>query len=355
MSATLRVLRSTELRSASAPMGAALWRGSLVVAAADLEAETAALWLVDDGRVVGASPLPLSQIADLVAEDDDLIITGSSAAAGQHHVLVGYSPVSTGQQFEPDTHGDLVREPRCVLTPEGAVIFWEEYVGPATTLVTQHLRRPARDWQLDWPAVRGPARPFTNAARTVWGPSALVEVRVNENGSASAELLDEDLAVRAELRFAEQRRHLAAIGGRRVVVAHSGAPGQPVLAQELDLNRAEAAEPITVPIEKERATVGAVALAPVGNGPLVILVTVETLLDDPELVDQGSGPELRHPHPQTTERCIAVNLNTGGLSNSIVVDPPSYGGGALVCSSDRVYLVHGSSPLYVTEFALEDS
>lgn len=352
MSPMLRVLRSTELRSASAPVGVALWRGSLVAAAADLEAQTAAVWLVDDGRVVGVAPLPLSQITDLVADNDDLIITGSSAA-GQHRVLVGYSPASTGQPFEPGTYGDLVRDPRCVLTPDGAVIFWEEYVGQATKLATQQLPRDHRGWRLDQAAVRGPARPFATSARTVWGPDALVEVRINEDGSAAAELLDDALTVRAALRVAEQRRHLAAIGGSRVVVAHSGPPGVPVVVQELDLERAETAEPIVVPIVEKRATVSAVALAAVGNGPRVILTMVETVLDDPELVDLGRGPELKHPRRQTTERCIAIDLQTRQLSNSIVLDPPSYGGAALACSSDRVVLVHGSSPLYATELAVD--
>lgn len=350
MTLALRPERSTMLPTASAPVAAAWWNGSLLVAASDLEAQAARLWFVNDGQLAGAEPLPLEYVAGLVATTDGVVITGSTPR--ERRVAVGYVDGSVTEPIELPCRDDVARDPHPLVTSAGVLIAWEEYDDDRLVLVAQRVERDRHGWRLDGKEVRGAKRPFAPAADTAALADGLVAVRVEESGAAAVERLDRDLRPRTSAALSGGLSRVAVAARDRVVVAAAGRAGEPVVLRTFDLALAEIAGPVTLPVRDQRASVDAIRVAIAPDAPLALVVQVETVLDDPETVDRGDGPELGPAPRQTTETCTAVELETGALSGSYVLKPPSYGTAAVAWHLDRIHLVHGSSPLHITELVL---
>ena len=137
----------------------------------------------------------------------------------------------------------------------------------------------------------------------------------------------------------------------RGLVVSAGRAGEFVV-QSFDEDLAQIGDPVTLPVQDKRGTLTALAVSMAGDAPFAAVVQVETVLDDPETIGVGAEARLGPPPRRTTEHCTIVDLETGRLSRPHRLDPPSYGGAVIVWHLDRVHLVHGSSPLHVTELAV---
>lgn len=349
----LRLARSTTLDTASAPVDATRLNGRLAVAASDLETQAARLWLLETGGELAATEsLPLAHVSGLAVAAGRLAITGWTPV-GEKRVIVGYAAGSVSGPIELPTRGDVARDPRPIVGSDSARVVWEEYVGDGLSLAAQSIKPDGRQgWRLDGEAIRRPAQPFAAASSTVaWG-TGLVVARADEGGSTTVELLDAQLSTQATTGLPGDRSRVAASAGDRVVVASAGRVGEPVTLHSFDGRLVQIGDAVTLPVHDRRASVGALGVALAGGAPFAIVVQVETVLGDPEPAAGGEDGRLGPPSRRTTEVCTIVDLKTGRLSAAYRLDPPSYGGAVIVWHLDRIHLVHGSSPLHVTELAV---
>jgi hypothetical protein len=321
------------------------------VAASDLGSQAAGLWLIEDGELAGFEPLPLAHVDGVAAFAERLIITGWSRT-GERRLLVGHVAGSAEEPIELPVRGDVAREPRPIVTAAGVLIVWDEYAGDGIGTVVQAVQPAnASGWRLDGEPVRRRPHPFADAADVAPSGDGLVVARVDEASIATIERLDARLVVRSSATLAGDRSGIAVATGDRVVVASGGRDGT-VAVQCFDDRLARIGDPVTVQTGDRRASVGALAIAAAADAPLAIVTQVETVLGDPETVGFGAEATLGPLPRRTMERCYAIDLDSARVSDPLRLDPPSRGASVIVWHGDRVHVVHGSSPLSVTELAI---
>lgn len=347
----MRRERVTSLATASAPAGSAMIGGRLVVAASDLETQAAALWFVDEAGPGDPIPLGLDAVAGVAGLAGGLLVTGSDQS-GERQYVVAFEAGAVAAPIRLPSGDELAREPRPLVLSSGVLILWEEYEADGLVLAAQRLTRTEGPWRAEGPAVRGPRRPFAPATDAAPLGERLGAIRVQENGEATVEVLDERLAVRGSARLPDTPSRVAlATGPDRLVVVTASGPGQPVVVRRFDAEPREVADQISLPLRDRRAAVDAVTVGLGGAGRLAMITHVETVLDDPTAQDRAGG-ELGPPPRQRTDMATLVDLESGETTASVKLDPASYGPGAVTWHGDRVHVVHGSSPVSVTSFSL---